>query len=119
MSVRSRLSEPSTLRLIVSGRLSTPPPCAVLEVEAELGRDHDLVADGRERFADELLVRERTVDLGGVEERDAALDGGADQRDHLLPVGERRVALAHAHAAEADCRDLERVSECPVLHASS
>ena len=74
-SVRSRLSDSSTLRLIVSGRLSTPVDCAGRELEAELGRDHDLVADRFERLADELLVGERAVDLRGVEEGDAALDG--------------------------------------------
>ena len=110
MSVRSRLSDASTLRLIVSGRLSMPPASAVLEVEAELRRDHDLVADGLERLADELLVRERPVHLRGVEEGDPAFDRGADQADHLVPVGERRVALAHPHAAEPDRRDLQALS---------
>ena len=36
------------------------------EVEAEFRRDHNLVADGLERLADELLVGERAVELGGV-----------------------------------------------------
>ena len=119
MSVRSRLSEASTLRLIVSGRLSTPSALPVVQVEAELRRDHDLVADGLERLADELLVRERPVHLRGVEEGDAAVDRGADQRDHLLPVGKRRVALAHPHAAEPDRRDLQAVSERALLHRLS
>ena len=52
------------------------------EIVAELGGDHDLVPDGGQRFAHQFLVRERTVDLGGVEEGDAALDGRTDQRDH-------------------------------------
>ncbi len=43
--------------------------------------------NGRQRFAHEFLVRVRAVDLGGVEEGDAALDGRPDQRDHLLLVG--------------------------------
>ena len=34
---------------------------AVLELEAELGRDDDLIAHGRQRFADQLFVRERPV----------------------------------------------------------
>ena len=51
---------------------------AVLELEAELRRDDDLIANRRERFADELFVRERPVHFGGVEERDAAVDGRAD-----------------------------------------
>ena len=52
------------------------PVRRALQVEPELRRDHDLVADRLERLADELLVGERAVDLGGVEERDAAVDGG-------------------------------------------
>ena len=86
MSVRSRASELSTLRLIVSGRLSRPAGASRSRVEAELRGDHDLVADGGERLADELFVGERAVDLGGVEERDAAFDGGAEEREHLLSV---------------------------------
>ena len=43
-----------------------------LEVEAELGGDHDLLAYGLERLAHELLVGERAVGLGRVEERHAA-----------------------------------------------
>ena len=55
-----------------------------IEVEAELGGDHDLVAERRERLADQLLVLERAIDLGGVEEGHAALDRGADQRDAVV-----------------------------------
>ena len=32
------------------------------------------------------LIRERTVDFGGVEERDTAFDRRPDQRDHLALV---------------------------------
>ena len=59
---------------------------AVLDAPAELGGDHDLVADRGERFTDEFLVDVGAVDLGGVEERDAAFDGAADHGDHVLPV---------------------------------
>ena len=65
--------------------------------------------NGRKRLADELLVRERAVDLGGVEERDAAIDGRANQRDHLLLVLGRAVAEAHPHAAESEGRDFQIV----------
>ena len=66
------------------GAAVEPAALAARELEAELGRDHDPVAHRLERLADELLVRERAVDLRGVEERDAALDGAADERDRLL-----------------------------------
>jgi hypothetical protein len=36
------------------------------DVVAELGRDRDLVADGRERFSDEIFVRVWAVHFGGV-----------------------------------------------------
>ena len=91
-----------------------------IDVEAELGGDHHLAAERRERLADQLLVGERAVDLGGVEEGDAALDGRADQRDPLLPVDRRAVAEAQAHAAEADGRDLQAArSQFALLHCSS
>ena len=78
-SIPSRRSEPSTACLMCSGRLDRPvwrPVSSI--VEPELGGDHDLVADRGKCLADELLVGEWPVDLGGVEERDPALDGGAD-----------------------------------------
>src|SRR5207244_4202585 len=54
-------------------------------------------------LADELLVDVGPVDLGCVEEGDTAVDGGAQQVDHLAAVaGVRAEALAHAHAAEAE-----------------
>src|SRR5581483_6403742 len=87
------------------------------ELEAELRRDHDPVADRLERFADELLVVERAVDLRGVEERDAALDRGPDQGDSLLPRRDRREALAQPHAAEPERGDLEALSESAARHA--
>ena len=85
-SVPSRRNEPSAPRRMCSGRLSSSPVClpSPSNVEAELRGDDDLVADRRERLTDDLLVDERAVHLGGVEEGDAAVDGGADERDALL-----------------------------------
>jgi hypothetical protein len=89
-----------------------------LQVESELGRDHDLVTDGREGFPHELFARERAVDLRGVEERDAAVDRRPDQRDHRLLVGGRAVAAAHRHAAEPESRDFE-IAKFACLHSST
>src|SRR5256886_14441779 len=49
----------------------------------------------------------RSVDFGGIEERDAAFDGRADERDHRLLVRWETVALAHPHAAEPEGRAFE------------
>src|SRR5215212_2581815 len=77
-------------------------------------------AEGSERLTNELLVGERTVHLGGVEEGDTTLDRRADERDHLLPVGGRAESEAHAHAAEAERGDFEPAStELPLLHRCS
>ena len=71
-------------------------PCeSVVDVEAELGGDLHLVADGLEDLADELLVLVGAVDLGGVEEGDAGVEGGGDDVSSL-------VQIRQAHAAEAD-----------------
>ena len=48
-----------------------------VDVEAELGGDHDLVAVRGECLANKLLVGKGPVDLRGVEERDAPIDCAA------------------------------------------
>jgi hypothetical protein len=86
--------------------VQTGGPVAVV-AEAELGGNDDLVAYRRQGLADQGLVGERAVDLGGVEERDAAVDGGADQGDAVRVVDRRAEAVAQAHAAEADRGDFK------------
>ena len=87
--------------------------------KAELGGDDHLVAKRRQRLADHLLVDERAVGFGGVEEGDAAFEGGADQGDRLMAIGGRAEAEAEAHAAKADGRDLEAAgSEFALLNCS-
>src|SRR5580704_8349616 len=85
------------------------PLSAVIRIRlpAELGGDHDLVAERSEAFADEFFVDERSIDLSGVEESDAAVDASMKKLDHLLLVFRRTKTKAHAHAAEADFRNLK------------
>ena len=66
-----------------SGLLSSPAslPGLRVDLESELGRDHHLVAEGREGFADEFFVREWAVDFRGVEERDATF-----HRARMTPI---------------------------------
>src|SRR5215213_8659967 len=87
-----------------------------IDLEAELGRDDNLVADWSERLADQLLVAIGTVDFRRVEERDAALVGIADQTDGLGPVNTRPVvAAAERHVAQAYLRHLQ-ASQFPRFH---
>jgi len=93
---------------------------AALEAEPELGRDDHVVPHRGQRLAHQFLVDERAVDLGGVDEGDAAFDGAAQHADHLVPVaGVGPVALGHAHGAQADGGDLEALAECAGVHGSS
>ena len=79
----------------------------VVEGEPELGGDDDVVADRPQGLADELLVVERAVDLGGVEEGDAPVDRRAQEGDHLVARRRRAERLAHAHAAQPEGGHLE------------
>ena len=74
---------------------------------AELGGQLDLVAAAGDGLADELLVGERAVHVGGVEEGDAEVEGAVDGRDRLGLVA-AAVELRHPHAAEAEGGDGER-----------
>ncbi len=73
--------------------------------ESKLRRDHHLTFERLERLAHELLVGERSVHLGGVEEGDAALHRGADDADHVIARPHRFIAETHLHAPEAERRD--------------
>ena len=47
-----------------------------VDVPAELRGDHDLVAERRDGFAQNPLTLMRAIRFGGVEKRDAAVEGG-------------------------------------------
>ena len=86
-SILRRLSEASATSLMCSGRLSSPahraPPAGSGANPNLVAIDH-LAPEGREGFAYQLLIGERPIHLGGVEEGDAAIDGRAEQADHLV-----------------------------------
>ena len=91
-------------------------PLAGLEIDvpAELGCDHDLVAERRDAFAEDPLHLMRPVRLGRVEEGDATVEGRPDDVDHLGPAGDRRlIGAAHVLNAEADAGDLQRAELSP------
>jgi hypothetical protein len=77
------------------------------DVEVELGGYDDLVADWGEGLTEELLVDERPVGFGGVEERDPSVGCSADQRDAVVLVRWLAVVHAQAHAAKSQGGDLK------------
>jgi hypothetical protein len=93
------------------------PIVTAAQVEPELRRNDQLLAERRERIAHEFLVGERAIDLGGVEKRDAAIHGGVEQGGHFLFVLGRPIGKTHAHAAQPDGRDFQiAVTEFALLH---
>jgi hypothetical protein len=88
----------------------------VVELVAELGGQHDLVAALGQHAGEQPLVGQGAVDVGGVEEGDAQVEG-AVQRGGRLGVVEGAVPGAHAHAAQALGGDGEALcSECAGVH---
>jgi len=87
---------------------------------AEFRGDDDLVAEGREGFADKFFVDVRAVNFGGIEEGDAAFEGGADECDAFLLAHGRTEAEAEPHAAEAERGNFEiAFTEFAFLHRVS
>jgi hypothetical protein len=80
----------------------------LVDVPAELRRDHDLVAERRDGLAEDALALVRPVRLGTVEEGDAPIVRGAEDVDHVRAVRHRRlIATVHVLHADPDARDLE------------
>jgi hypothetical protein len=87
-----------------------------LDHVAELGGKDDLVALTLDRSAHQLLVASGAVDVGGIQEVDAQLEGTVDGRDRGGIIG-RAVHRAHAHAAKSNGGDIaSRVAQIPCLH---
>lgn len=103
-SVPNRRSEPSIAVRTLAGELSsTLGPAAGVRDETEFRGDHYVVAAPGNGTADEFLVDERAVDLGGVEEIHAEVQRPPNGADGLLLVAARpRVVVGHRHGAQAD-----------------
>src|ERR1700691_3785480 len=65
------------------------------------------MAKGSKCIAYELLVRERAIDLRGVEERHAEVHRVPDQRDRLVPGQGGAAVITQAHAAKPERRYLQ------------
>src|SRR6478735_882533 len=94
-----------------------PGHLAVLDPEAELGGDHDLITDRLERFPDDILIGIWAVHFGRIEERHTGVSRGADDRDPILAAQRLSVALADAHTAKTERRYLQPIcAQNPFLH---
>src|ERR1051325_9456122 len=84
-----------------------PSLLGIFDVESELRRDHNILAKGRQRFADKFFIPERAIDFSGIKECHATLNGSTDQGDTFSLVNGAAVALTQAHTAESNRRDFE------------
>ena len=80
---------------------------AVADDDAELGREHHLVAVAGDGLADQLLVGAQAVHVGGVEERHAELARTLEGGERFVAV-DGSVGEAHPHAAQPLGGDGER-----------
>src|SRR4029077_7142209 len=97
--VRAEASQHRVRYLFDVLRLAVEPSAEArrrINVKAELGRDHNLVADGRQRFPDQGFVGPRTVDLGSIKQGDAEVVGAANDADALSLF--RRLAVGRSEA---------------------
>ena len=74
----------------------------VVVIEADLGDEHDLVAAIAQRFGEQFLGVVGAVDLSGVEEGDAAVDGHVDGAGGLIDIDVAVHRGAHLPGAETD-----------------
>ena len=82
-------------------------PCLIGRAQgAELDAEEICIARYRaQRLGDQQLVVAHPVEVARVEQVDPGIERGADRRDALGAVG-GTIHPGHAHAAEADNRDL-------------
>jgi hypothetical protein len=86
----------------------------LVDRHAELGREDDVLAARSECPAQEFLALGLPVDVGGVEQRDAGIERGVDDRARGGLVD----PTAEVVTAEPDDRDSE-VADVPGLHVNS
>ena len=83
---------------------------------AKLRRKDDLVSTILDGFANKFLVLTQTVNVGGVQESDAKLDGAVNCGDRLVLLA-IAIKVAHAHAAKPERRDEKsRPTEFTLFH---
>ena len=91
---------------VVPGTADAACPVSGAAVDAELGGQLHLIPAAVDGPAHQHLVVPGAVGVGGVQERDAQLQGPVDGGQAAVPVG-GAVALAHPHAPQTHRADGE------------
>src|SRR5262245_9564165 len=69
--------------------------------KSEFRRNNHLVAEALQRSSQQLLIRIRAIDLGGIKERHTEIDSSMDCGYRLLVVRDS-IGITHSHAAQAE-----------------
>src|SRR5918995_1526911 len=97
--------------------LLAAPLCVIIEVVADLGRDHDLLSHPAEGVGQERLSEPRAVGVGRVKVVDALLEGAPQQAHRALVIPPPPPAGRDRPHAEADLGYFYvRAGQVPVLH---
>ena len=105
-----RLSEASATWRMCSGRLLRPCQPGLpsrLRLKPNLVAMTTLSRTDESALPTRIFVGEGAVDFSGVEEGNAAVDGGVEKRDHVSLFWVGQIGKAHAHAAEAEGGDFK------------
>ncbi len=73
-----------------------------VDAKSKLRGYNHVITERRKGCSHQFFVRERTIRLGSVKERDATLDGGTNDPDALLPLRWWPVVGAQPQAAESN-----------------
>jgi len=85
--------------------VKSEPGSAGGALSAEFNGEQDLLALEMEGAGDEHLIVAHTVEVAGIDEVDAGIDGGVNGGEGFGIV-RRAVDAAHSHAAEGDGEDI-------------
>jgi hypothetical protein len=86
---------------VVGPAVKTIASAVRVDAESKLGGNYYAVAESRKRFAHQFFVRERTINLGSVKKRNAALQCCTNDPDSVLSIHRRPVIGAQPHTAES------------------
>ena len=76
--------------------------------QAELRCQHHLIASALQGAGDEFFVSVGPIDLCGVDQRDAEIDGAMDRADGLGVVGAGAgIGHGHAHRAQTEASNFQ------------
>ena len=103
--------------ILRSAVYSSKSSVAVVTYNPKLCRDNRIPTVNLERFAEQTLIRVRSVDVCGIEECDPEIECAMDGSDGLGVVP-TTIEFGHSHASQSERRDVRATaSKLTLLHS--